>query len=92
MPYMKDLSYEDRLKKLKLPTLVFMFLRGDMIEKFKIMNGLYDFTANKLLSLFGEHVPLNKRNQGHGKELFTKYARLDLRKKSQTHGTSYQKT
>ena len=30
-----NLSYEDRLKKLKLPTLVYRRMRGDMIELFK---------------------------------------------------------
>ena len=32
----------DRLKKLKMPTLKYRRLRGDMIETFKIINGIYD--------------------------------------------------
>ena len=38
----KKLSYIDRLKKLKLPTLKFRRLRGDMIEVYKIINLKYD--------------------------------------------------
>ena len=49
---MKDLEYEDRLKLLKLPSLEFRRLRGDMIEVFKIMHGFYDAaTTNHLLTL-----------------------------------------
>jgi hypothetical protein len=31
-----------RLKKLKMPMLKYRRLRGDMIETFKIVNGIYD--------------------------------------------------
>jgi hypothetical protein len=34
---MKDLTYEERLRKLKLPSLRYRRLRGDMIETFKIV-------------------------------------------------------
>jgi len=35
-------SYSDWLKTLKLPTLKYRWYRGDMIELFKIVNGIYD--------------------------------------------------
>ena len=38
----KNLSYIDRLEKLKLPTLKFRRSRGDMIEVYKIINLKYD--------------------------------------------------
>ena len=38
----KDLSYEDRLKELNLPTLTYRRHRGDMIEMFKILTKKYD--------------------------------------------------
>jgi hypothetical protein len=41
-PSLKNLEYTDRLKKLKMPTLKYRRLRGDMIETFKIINGIYD--------------------------------------------------
>src|SRR5260221_52122 len=38
----RKISYAQRLKKLKLPTLVYRRLRGDMIEMYKIQTGKYD--------------------------------------------------
>src|SRR6267154_393603 len=38
----KALSYKDRLLFLQLPTLKYRRFRGDMIEVYKIVNGLYD--------------------------------------------------
>ena len=37
VPGLRDLPYEERLKQLKLPTLVYRRARGDMIETYKIM-------------------------------------------------------
>ena len=42
VPSLKQLSYTNRLKKLKMPTLKYRRLGGDMIETFKIINGIYD--------------------------------------------------
>lgn len=42
IPSLKNLEYSDILKKLKMPTLKYRRLRGDMIETFKIINGIYD--------------------------------------------------
>ena len=36
IPGFKNMNYEDRLQKLKLPTLVYRRKRGDMIETYKI--------------------------------------------------------
>jgi len=36
------MSYTDRLSRLKLPTLKYRRLRGDMIEVFKVAHDLYD--------------------------------------------------
>ena len=38
----KNMSYTDRLSRLKLSTLIYRRLRGDMIEVFKIAHDLYD--------------------------------------------------
>ena len=44
IPTLKDLPYSDRLKRLRLPTLAYRRLRGDMIETYKIFN-TYDTAA-----------------------------------------------
>jgi ribonuclease P/MRP protein subunit RPP40 len=41
VPAIKDLPYEERLKRLCLPTLAYRRLRGDMIETYKMFNS-YD--------------------------------------------------
>ena len=49
---MSNLSYEERLIKLRLPSLGFRRLRGDMIEVFKITHNIYDpLTTNKFFKL-----------------------------------------
>ena len=42
---MKHLTYEERLRYLDLPTLIYKRSRGDMIETYKIVNGKYDIAA-----------------------------------------------
>jgi hypothetical protein len=39
---LRDMTYPERLKMLKLPTLVYRRLRGDMIEMYKMVSGAYD--------------------------------------------------
>ena len=52
---MKDLSYEQRLSILKLPSLEFRRIRGDLIEVYKIMHKIYDpITTKGLLPLAPE--------------------------------------
>jgi len=43
---LKKLSYSERLKNLKLPTLTYCRYRGDMIEVYKIISGKYDNNIN----------------------------------------------
>ena len=38
----KDLSYEERLCNLNMPSLQHRRLRGDMIDTYKIVTGIYD--------------------------------------------------
>ena len=42
IPGLKDLSYPEGLRALKLPTLVYRRLRGDMIETYKVIRKVYD--------------------------------------------------
>jgi len=41
----RHLTYKERLMQLKLPTLKYRHLRGDMIEVFKILTGNYDINV-----------------------------------------------
>ena len=49
---MQDLDYEARLKCLRLPSLEYRRVRGDLIEVYEICQGIYDpVTTNSLLTL-----------------------------------------
>ena len=68
IPGYKDLSYEERLRKLELPTLAYRRLRGSMIEVFKIIN-IYDKEITS---------PFNIREtttRGHSLKIFAKTAK-----------------
>ena len=45
------MSYEERLRKLRLPTLRFRRLRGDMIETYKILTGKYDKSVTEFMPM-----------------------------------------
>ena len=79
LPGMRDLSYIERLKLLKLPTFAYRRLRGDMIEVYKIMHELYDNESAPNL-LKWEDVTLRSGNRGHSLKIFTQRAKINLRK------------
>ena len=80
IPGLSKLSYEERLKKLKLPTLSYRRARGDMIEVYKLLNGKYYFDEKELLQLSKERV-----TRGNSKKLYKSRPRLDVRKHSFSH-------
>ena len=47
VPTLKNLSHQDRLRKLDLPTLAYWRSRGDMVEIFKVMNCVYDRSVSE---------------------------------------------
>lgn len=78
---MKNLTYPERLKKLKLPTLAYRRVRGDMIETYKIINGLYDPDASSLIKLAkdsGTRISSRKNTV----KISTQWHKSDLRKYS----------
>ena len=79
LPGMRDLSYIERLKLLKLPTLAYRKLRADMIEVYKIIHNIYDheFVPNPFKS---NEISQRTGNRGHSQKLFTRRAKLKLRK------------
>ena len=80
LPQMKDLNYEERLRKLQLPTLKYRRMRGDMIETFKILTGIYDKrVTNGILQLNESHI-----TRGHAMKLSKFRSKKDIRKYSFT--------
>ena len=48
VPSLKNLEYEDRLRKLKIQILKYRHLRGDMIETYKLTSGIYGSTLSNV--------------------------------------------
>jgi hypothetical protein len=76
LPSLKNMNYEERLRELKLPTLRFRRLRGDMIEVYKILTGRYD---KKVADDIFE-VCSNKITRRLSMKLNKKRCRIDIRK------------
>ena len=51
VPEIKDLSYEERLRELNLPTLEYRRRREDLIQMFKILHGIDDIDSSKFVTL-----------------------------------------
>ena len=60
---LRSLKYEDRLKKLKLPSLVYRRKRGDMIECYKLTHHIHDPLTTK--SLFQLDTDSNTRTNSY---------------------------
>ena len=65
VPTLKNMEYNERLKKLKMPTLKYRRMPGDMIEVFKIINGNYDPLTT--VDMFELSTTSNTR--GHSKKM-----------------------
>ena len=74
---LKKFSYEERLRKLRLPTLRYRRIRGDMIEVFKVVSGKYDSSVSM-------QIPTNEisSTRGNKYKLIKDSFRLDIRKYS----------
>ena len=46
VPSLAGLKYEERLRKLKLPTLIYRRIRGDLINVYKYTNNIYDINSD----------------------------------------------
>ena len=62
VPGLGDKSYEDRLKDLKLPTLTYRRIRGDMIEVFKLVNDMYYFDCTNLFTFRDQSKRVTRAN------------------------------
>ena len=77
-----ELTYEQRLKWLKLPTLSYRRLRGDMIETYKILTGKYNSDVMNNLTEHGLTDQTTRTTRGHDYKLKTESPRLDIQKYS----------
>ena len=76
IPELRDLSYSNRLRTLGLPSLQYRRLRADIIETYKILNGIDIVDSDNLF-------PINtSRTRGHNKKIYKKHCRLNIRKYS----------
>ena len=69
---LSELGYVQRLKLLKLPTLVYRRLRVDMIDVYKMLNKIYDPDVSNFLLLNGDVV--GRPTRGHHMKLFKRRA------------------
>ena len=81
LPYLKDLSYPERLKKLNLPTLAYRRLRGDMIETYKIIKGIYDKESASFLKMWAD-IAQRDIGRGHDMRLYLQRSIKPVRKNS----------
>ena len=80
LPSLKNLCYAERLRKLSLPTLTYRRIRGDMIELYKIMHGIYSSDACPKLELNCLY-----KTRGHSYKLFKRSCLTNTRKKTIFH-------
>jgi len=73
LPDIKELSYEDRLIFLQLPSLKFRRIRGDLIQAFKIINNVDNIDASKFFT-FNTNTTRNST-----KKIFIKHCKTNTR-------------
>ena len=81
VPELKHKSYQERLQMLNLPTLTFRRLRGDMIEMYKIMHGIYHKDCCPRLVTMKDKTGRTGR---HSLYLYQERSNIDKRKYSFT--------
>ena len=82
---MKDIPYPERLKRLKLPTLAYRRIRGDMVEMFKLVHGKYDKNTSHIVKLYKDHNPHSGRTRGHVWKVCKERNKLNIRNESFPH-------
>jgi len=66
-------TYEERLRVLKLPTLKYRRLRGDLIEMYKLTHNIYNIDSSSLFQF-------NATNRGNNYKIYKPICRTDKRK------------
>ena len=81
LPGMKNISYDEILQRLKLPTLAYRRTRGDMIEVYKLLHGKYDGDVSNIVKLHKDS-DTREETRGHRLKLFIERACTNVRKES----------
>ena len=76
VPELRELSYEERLQALNLPTLKARRERGALITMYKCTTGMIDIDKTDFIQ------PNNSRTRGHSKKLLIKEGKKDVKKHS----------
>jgi len=66
VPGLAKLSYEERLRRIDLPTLAYRRTRGDAIEAYKYLHGKYSVDSESLLPM---HDSIRPGTRGNGLKL-----------------------
>ena len=77
IPGLSNLSYEERLRKINIPTLAYRRIRGDMVETYKILSEKYDPEVSNFINLRDD-----SNTRGHIYKIYKSRARLNVRKYS----------
>ena len=72
-----DKPYQERLRTLDLPTLKFRRLRGDMIETYKVLSGIYDTSVSPEIPTISEYA-----TRGNSLKIANRRCHYNLRKYS----------
>ena len=75
LPNIRTLRYEERLKKLNLPTLKYRRIRGDMIELYKIITSKQDSDVTLKFNIIPDAF-----TRGNTYKIRQDHVRYDLRK------------
>ncbi|XP_069108237.1 uncharacterized protein [Argopecten irradians] len=81
LPGMDNLSYPERLKKLKLPTLSYRRVRGDMIETYKAVTGRYDKGATQFTRMWSD-TSERSSTRTNSLKIFPQHTKTSIRKNS----------
>ena len=79
VPELRELPYEERLRKLKLTTLEERRVRGDMIETYKIITGKEKVNPNKFFQMLPD--PEREGPRTRVKKIYKKFAKKKRCKK-----------
>jgi len=76
VPGLAKLSYEERLEVMDLPSLSYRRLRGDAIEVYKYLKGIYKFDSSSMLPLVDL---MSSQTRGHCLKIQKRHCRTRMR-------------